>query len=77
MQKIEAARHYKLHNELRQAASAAALGAVNEPTTPYDATEDGFVLANEKIETYIRREERRMADWKVDLRRPAPAGARA
>src|SRR5437868_8426974 len=41
--KIEAARLYQLHNELQQAAPNAA----TQPATRYDATQDGFVLANE------------------------------
>jgi hypothetical protein len=69
----EAARLYKLHNERQQAAPAAA----NEPTSPYDATEDGFVLANDEIETYIRREDRRTAARQAELRRSASAEARA
>jgi hypothetical protein len=81
LQKMEAARLYKLHNELGQAAAeraqAAAPGAAIEPITPYDATEDGFVLANAEIETYIRREDRKTAAREADLRRPAPAAARA
>jgi hypothetical protein len=72
-QKIEAARLYKLHNELQQAAQCAAPGATNEPRSPYDATEDGFVLANDEIETYIRREDRRTAARKAEFRRSAPA----
>src|SRR5204862_6294866 len=55
--KIEAARLYQLHHELQEAAPNAA----SEPATPYDATQDGFVLANEEIETYVRREDRRTA----------------
>jgi hypothetical protein len=43
------------------AATAAAAGAANEPATPYDATQDGFVLANDEIETHIRREGRKLA----------------
>jgi hypothetical protein len=76
-QKIEAARLYKLHHELQQAAASAAPGATNEPTSPYDATEDGFVLANDEIETYIRREDRRTAARQAELRRSASAEARA
>jgi hypothetical protein len=81
VQQIEAARLYKLHNEQQQAAAeraqAAAPGATIEPATPYDSTEDGFVLANDEIETYIRREDRRTAAREADLRRPASAEARA
>src|ERR1700681_3340687 len=59
IQQIEAASLYKLHQEECQAAQnavqSAAAGATNQPTTPYDATQDGFVLANDEIETYIRR----------------------
>ena len=76
-QKIEAARLYKLHNERQQAASSAAPGSTNEPRSPYDATEDGFVLANDEIETYIRREDRRTAARQAELRRSASAEARA
>jgi hypothetical protein len=75
-ERIETARLYKLHHELQQAASSAAPGTTNEPTTPYSATEDGFVLANDQIETYIRREDRRTAARQAELRRSAPAEAR-
>src|SRR5438477_2616998 len=51
LQKIEAARLYKLHQEVQKAAPHAA----NEPATPYDATQDSFVLANEEIVTYVSR----------------------
>ena len=37
------------------------LHAANELTTPYNATEDGFVLANDEMEPYIGREDRRTA----------------
>ncbi len=73
LQMIEAARLYKLHQEQQQAAAesakSASAGATAEPTTPYDSTEDGFVLANEEIETYIRREDRKVAALQADLRR--------
>src|SRR5438105_1195442 len=46
--KIEAARLYQLHHELQKAAP----NATTEPATPYDASQDGFVLANEEIATY-------------------------
>jgi hypothetical protein len=73
-QQIEqAARLYKLHNERQQAAPATA----NEPRSPYDATEDGFVFVNEEIETHIRRQERRTAARKAELWRSAPAEGRA
>jgi hypothetical protein len=62
-----------MHNEQQQAAPATA----NEPRSPYDATEDGFVFANEEIETHIRREEHRTAARKAELRRSAPADGRA
>ena len=71
--KIEAARLYQLHNELQEAAPH----TPNEPTTPYDASQDGFVLANEEIETYVRREDRRTAARKAEIRRSAAAEARA
>src|SRR5437763_16087485 len=67
LQKIEAARLYKLHNELQEAAPH----TDNEPASPYDATQDGFVLANEEIETYIRREDRRTAARQAERRRSA------
>jgi hypothetical protein len=67
LQKIEAARLYKLHTELQ----------TNEPTTPYNPTQDGFVLTNKEIETYIRREDRRTAARKAELRRSAAAESRA
>jgi hypothetical protein len=77
-QQIEqVARLYKLHNDQQQAAASAAPATANEPRTPYDATEDGFVFANEEIETYIRREGRRTAARKAESRRSAPAEARA
>ena len=62
----QAASLYKLHNEL-----------TNEPISPYDATEDGFVLANEEIETSIGRHERLVAAQRADRRRAAPAEAHA
>ena len=71
----EAARLYKLHHERQQAAASAAPGAANEPTTPYHATEDGFVFANEEIETHIRREERRKAARQAELQRGAGISA--
>ena len=71
--KIEAARLYQLHNELQKAAP----NATSEPATPYDASQDGFVLANEEIETYVRREDRRTAARKAEIRRSAAAEARA
>ena len=71
--KIEAACLYQLHNELQKAAP----NATNEPATPYDASQDGFVLANEEIETYVRREDRRTAARKAEIRRSVAAEARA
>src|SRR5205823_2990903 len=67
LQKIEAARLYKLHNDLQQATQTDAAGATNEPATPYDATQDGFVFATEEIETYVRREDRRTAARKAEI----------
>src|SRR5207244_479011 len=52
----EAARLYKLHNEQQQAAPSGTPGAANEPRSPYNPTEDGFVFANDEIETHIRRD---------------------
>ena len=69
----QAASLYKLHNELQQAAPA----MPNEPRSPYDATLDGFVFANEEIETSIGRQERRTAARLAELRRSAPAEAHA
>ena len=43
---LQAASLYKLHHEL-----------TNEPRSPYDATLDGFVFANEEIETSIGRQQ--------------------
>lgn len=63
--KIEAARLYQLHTELQ----------TSEPKTPYDSTQDGFVLATEEIETYIRREDRRTAARKADIARSAGGSA--
>jgi hypothetical protein len=77
----EAARLYMLHQEQQQAAPGGAQGvaqsASNEPTTPYNPTEDGFVFANEKVVTYVRREERRKEARKAELRRSRPSAARA
>ena len=66
---IEAARLYKLHQEMRQVAQRAVAGGTSEPTTPYDATKDGFVLATEEIETYISRQERKAAALEAESRR--------
>jgi hypothetical protein len=71
----EAARLYQLHNEQQQAATGGAQSNPNEPTTPYHATEDGFVFANEEIETHIRREERRKAARQAELQRGAGISA--
>ena len=60
----QAASLYKLHNELP-----------NEPRSPYDATLDGFVFANEEIETSIGRQQRLTAARLAELRRSAPAAA--
>ena len=67
----QAASLYKLHNEIQQATPAIA----NEPRSPYDAIQDGFVFANEEIETSIRRQDRRKAAQSAEIRRSAPAGA--
>ena len=73
-QQIEqAASLYKLHNELQQAAPA----MPNEARSPYDATQDGFVFANEEIETSIGRQDRLTAARSADLRRSSPASRTA
>ena len=69
----QAASLYKLHNEIQQAAPAMS----NEPRSPYDATKDGFVFANEEIEASIRRQDRRKAAQSAEIRRSAPAHAHA
>ena len=73
-QQIEqAASLYKRHNELQRAAPA----MPNEPRSPYDATRDGFVFANEEIEASIGRQDRRTAARRADLRRSSPASQAA
>jgi hypothetical protein len=58
LRQIQAERRVKERDDIQMAACLYRLHSIEEPSTPYDASVDGFVFSNAQIEAHIHRDER-------------------